>query len=304
MLVKNLLNEIGFTKDEQDKFYEYNKPVGRKMDNYAEAFMHGNLSFHEALTEVHKFQRDTLHQYTIDLLFILECTGYLLEKYEAAGISKDIFIDSMKDIKYKLEECIRVKNIFGTFVADWYEGFFCLTRFALGRLQYDIQTYSGDAITINGYTIQEGDFAPACHIPSSGPLHHELCMESFKIAYDFFREKRTHDILPIICSSWLLYPPYRKVFHEKSNTYKFASNFEIVSVRNTEKFDDLWRVFGIEPEGSEININKLPADTGMQRNFIQYMKEEHSFGTATGIVLFDGKKALTHNSNKGGALLS
>lgn len=296
MLVKNLLSEIGFTNDEQKSFYEYKNIIGRKTDNYAEAFMHRNISFNEALAEVRKFQSRKLHQYTIDLLFILDCTGYLLEKYEADGISKNIFIDSMKDIKYKLEECIRVKNIFGTFVAEWFEGFFCLKRFALGRLQYDVQTYDGSAITINDYTIHKGDFILNCHIPSSGPLASELCMESFKTAYKFFKDKLSNDILPIGCDSWLLYPPYRKVFGEKSNISDFASNFEIVKVKNAEKFYDMWRVFGAKAEDGD--INNLPANTSMQRNFIDYIKEWPSFGTAEGIILFDGEKVLTRNSNK------
>ena len=296
MLVKNLMNEIGFTKDEQNKYYEYKNLIGTRMDSYAEDFMRGKISFNEALDNVHKFQSCGLHQYTIDLLFVLECTSFLLEKYESNGISKKIFIDAMKDIKYKLEECIRVKNIFGIFVVEWYENFLYLKRIALGRLQYDISIYNGDAITINHYTIHEGDFVLWCHIPSSGPLNPELCMESFKMAYDFFADKLNNGILPIMCCSWLLYPQYREVFGEKSNVASFTSNFEIVDVQHNEKFDDMWRVFGVECDS--IDINDLPSNTTMQRNFIQYMKKGYSFGEATGFILFDGENVLTKNNKK------
>lgn len=296
MLVKNLMNEIGFTKDEQNKYYEYKNLIGTRMDSYAEDFMRGKLSFNEALDNVHKFQSCELHQYTIDLLFVLECTSFLLEKYESNGISKKIFIDTMKDIKYKLEECIRVKNIFGIFVIEWYENFLYLKRIALGRLQYDISTYNGDAITINHYTIHKGDFVLWCHIPSSGPLNPELCIESFKMAYDFFAGKLNNGILPIMCCSWLLYPQYREVFGEKSNIAVFTSRFEIVDVQHDEKFNDMWRVFGVECDN--IDINDLPSNTTMQRNFIQYMKKGYSFGEATGFILFDGENVLTQNNNK------
>ncbi|MDD6308015.1 MAG: acyltransferase domain-containing protein [Clostridia bacterium] len=296
MLVNNLMNEIGFTKDEQNKYYEYKNLIGTRMDSYAEDFMRGKLSFNEVLDKVHKFQSCGLHQYTIDLLFVLECTSFLLEKYESNGISKKIFIDAMKDIKYKVEECIRVKNIFGIFVVKWYEKFLDLKRIALGRLQYDISTYNGDAITINNYTIHEGDFVLWCHIPSSGPLNPELCIESFKMAYDFFADKLNNGILPIMCCSWLLYPQYREVFGEKSNIANFKSNFEIIDVQNKEKFDEMWRVFGVECDS--IDINDLPSNTTMQKNFIQYMKKGYSFGVATGFILFDGENVLTKNNNK------
>lgn len=298
MLIKNLMNEIGFTMGEQNEYYEYKNLIGSRMDSYAEDFMHGKISFNEALDAVHKFQSCELHQYTIDLLFVLECTSFLLEKYESNGISKKIFIDTMKDIKYKLEECIKVKNIFGIFVVNWFEYYFYIKRIALGRLQYDISTYSGDEIKIKGYTIHEGDFVLRCHIPSSGPLNSELCMESFKMAYNFFHDKLNNGILPIMCCSWLLYPQYREVFGEKSNIVAFASNFEIVYVQNKEKFDDMWRVFSVECDSSDININDLSSNTTMQRNFIQYMKKGYSFGTATGVLLFDGENVLTQKNKK------
>lgn len=293
MLVKNLMNEIGFTKDEQNKYYKYKDLIGTGMDSYAEEFMCGKISFNDALDKVHKFQSCELHQYTIDLLFVLECTSFLLEKYKANGIAEKIFIDTMRDIKYKLEECIKVKNIFGIFVIEWYENFLYLKRITLGRLQYDISTYNGHTMTINNCIINEGDFVLGCHIPSSGPLNPELCIESFKMAYDFFRSKLNNGILPIMCSSWLLYPQYKEVFGEKSNISVFASRFEIVDIQHNEKFNDMWRVFGVEC--GSMDINALPSDTTMQKNFIRYMKKGQSFGAATGFILFDGKNVLTQN---------
>lgn len=290
MLAENLMSEIGFTEDEQHEYHKYKNMIGNRIDDYAEAYMSGKISFNEALEEVHKFQSCKLHEYTIDLLFILECTSYLQEKYEADGISQNIFIDTMKDIKYKLGECIRVKNIFGNFVVKWYEGFFCLKRIALGRLQYEISVYDENEITINGYKIHKGDFILGCHIPSAGPLKPELCIESFKMAYDFFRDKLKNDVLPIRCCSWLLYPPYKEVFGEKSNVTNFASNFEIVQVYDEEEFGDAWRVFGMDVND---DIDNLPNNTAMQRSFIRYIKSRHSFGVATGFVLFDGEKVLT-----------
>ena len=43
--------------------------------------------------------------------------------YIQAGISKEIYWDSMADIKYKLKECMDCEEVPGIFVADWYNGF-------------------------------------------------------------------------------------------------------------------------------------------------------------------------------------
>lgn len=290
MLVENLLDEIGFTPEEQSQYAVYKSLIGDRLDACAEAFMQGKLSFSDALEQAHRLQSDALHPYTLDLMFLLECTGFLLEQYAARGIPRTVFTNTMRDMKYKLEECRKVKHIFGTFVAGWYEGFFRLTRLALGRLQYDMTRYDGEPVSVGGYTVEKGGFLLGCHIPSAGPLTPELCRQSFAEAYRFFRCRLKNGILPIRCSSWLLYPPYRDVFGEGSNTVAFADNFVITDVRKSAAFDDMWRVFGVE---SVESTDMLAADTRMQRSFIRYIKAGGDFGIGTGFLLFDGNEVLT-----------
>lgn len=290
MIAENLLTDIGFTVEEQDEYLKYREAAEQQLAAFAEGFMNGKITFTDATAGARSHCGNFMHEYTADLLFVLECSGFLLEKYEADGLSRDMFINSMQDIKYKLDECKRVKNVFGTFVAWWYEDFLSMKRMALGRLQYDIRKYDGERVVIQGYEINTGDFILGCHIPSAGPLTPELCMDSFKRAYTFFRDRLKENILPIICHSWLLYPPYEKVFGEKSNTVNFARYFEIIDVKQTEKFSDAWRVFGMGFEG---DTAALPNNTSMQRNFIDYIGNGEPFGDATGIILFDGERALT-----------
>ena len=153
--------------------------------------------------------------------------------------------------------------------------------------QYNCGVY---VVTVDDFTLNKGDFVLRCHIPSGGPLKPELCRESFQIAYEFFTDRLKDGILPIVCRSWLLYPDYTDVFGENSNTVDFAKNFKIISVHETEGFDEAWRVFGVDYEG---DVSKLPTDTTLQRNFIEYIKEGKAFGGGTGVLLFDGKEVLT-----------
>ena len=82
-----------------------------------------------------------VHPYTAQLLLFLCMTAHLKELYEKRGISQKIWRDSCKDLKWKLLECRRMYGIWGSFVAGWFPGFFDLTRFALGRLQFELTDF-------------------------------------------------------------------------------------------------------------------------------------------------------------------
>ena len=85
-----------------------------------------------------------VHPYTSGLLIFMCLSKHLKELYDEKGISEEIYHNSMLDLRYKLEECKLVKNIIGSFVAWWFPGFFDMTRFALGRLQFELTPYNGD----------------------------------------------------------------------------------------------------------------------------------------------------------------
>ncbi len=290
MIAENLLEKIGFDEREIKTLNEYRKIIGNKTEPFSKAYTSGEISLNKALCEVSAFKSDELNVYTAHLIFLLDCTGYLLEKYRREKVSDEIFYHTMKDIKYKLDECLKVKGVFGNFVADWYEGFFHGGRVALGRLQYEPLVHSKDVLKIGDFSAKDGDFKVQCHIPSSGPLGSELCKESFKLAYDYFKDKLKDGILPVFCESWLLYPPYEKPFSSSKNILDFRRNFYVYETVNQDKFGDSWRVFDTDYDG---NLKSLPDKTRMQKGFIDYISEEGSFGIGKGVLLFDGEKVLT-----------
>lgn len=292
MLAENLLEAIGFTLDEQKKYFEIRSIIGDCLDEYAKSYMNNEITFQQGCEIAFEKFGDIFHRYTTDLMFVLECTSYLSEKYKEKNIPQHIFTDTMKDIKYKLDECMKLKKIYGTFVATWLAGFFDSPRYAIGRLQYDVHTYSNGDVEINGFPVRDGDTILKCHIPSSGPLKPEMYMESYKMAYEYFADVVKDGKLAILCYSWLLYPPYLKVFKEDTNTGKFIRDFEVIQFKEEDVFQADWRIFNMSYDGS---VDKLPSDTSMQRGFIDYIKNGGTFGSATGIMLFDGKKCLTKN---------
>lgn len=287
--MKNMLDKIGFTQKQQNLYYEYEKSAGERAKQCAKEYMCNNMEQKDALEMLHSGLPAGINEYTADLMFLLESVPYLKEKYAENGVSEEVFLDTVRDIKYKLDECEKVKNIFGTFVASWFDGFFKMTRFALGRLQYDVSEFEKDE-EYCGCMFKKGDLRLSCHIPSSGPLKPEFCEESLKTAYEFFKNRLSGGVMPVFCSSWLLYPPYIDVFGENSNTAAFIGNFKIISTTETDDFGDAWRIFSKDFDG---NADNLPAETSMQKSFINYIKNGGKFGGGLGILIFDGKTVLT-----------
>ena len=289
MVSLDFLTEIGFTQEMIEQYVSYANILDDKIIPICKAYFCDEITFKEALNQAEQLETENVSRYTADLIFIIEATKYLEERYLQRGVPRHIFVDSMKDITCKVRECLSVKGVFGTFVAWWYDRFFDMTRMAFGRLQYDINEYPRESISIGKFEMNHGDFVLSCHIPSDGPLYHELCIDSYKKAYEFFRDKLKDGILPIHCHSWLLYKPFIPVFGEKSNIYDFMCDFEIFRIDHSGKFDE-WRVFGKE---YDIYKDVLPTDTRLQRNFVEYIKNGGTLGGGDGIILFNGEKVLT-----------
>lgn len=287
MINPQLLTEMGFTAGNQLDIKMLSVNLSTLVSPLAEEYMQGKISIKEVAGNLSALN----DVYGANLIFLLECIPALKKRYEKDGISREIFVNTLRDIKYKYDECVAVKGGPGIFAFDWYDGFFRGGRYALGRLQYDQQPLDCDDITVSGHTVSKGDMVLWCHIPSSGPLNHEDCIASYKMAYEFHNDKVKNGILPIFCGSWLLYPDYYgTVFPEGSNTAEFIRDFHILFVHPQDTFRDAWRIFGKDYDG---NPHNLPAHTSMQKRVIAHLENGGSFGSATGVILFDGEKVIT-----------
>lgn len=222
---------------------------------------------------------------TVDMLFLLHAAPALRERYAQKGIADHIFVETMTDLRYKLLECRSVYGVWGTFVTFWYPGFYRCERFALGRLQYERRSFQYPAYG----PLREGDAVLNCHIPSSGPLTPDAVMGSLKRAYEFYRDLRCEGALPVVCHSWLLYPPHRALFGR--NTQAFFDLFHIMDSKATPENPDFWRLF--HREYRQETLPEAPEDTSMHRRFKQYLLEGNSMGSGYGVLLFDGERILT-----------
>ena len=221
-----------------------------------------------------------VHSYTAQLLLYICFAEHTKEKYKAKGIDDSIYIDSMSDLKWKLHECYAVHGIWGSFVAFWFDRFFDLTRFALGRLQFEIVEFASDYEKGNDI-IRKGEAAVNIHIPSNGPLLVQDCEKSFTLAADFFKDYfKDKEKVVFQCNSWLLYPKHREFLPQYSNILKFMDMFDIYASNEDPKNADAWRIFWVEDRS---NIDLLPTKTSIQRAYVEWFKSGGTMGGGQGV---------------------
>lgn len=221
-----------------------------------------------------------IHGYTVELLVFICMTGHLKKLYAERGLDCQIYKDSVLDLKWKLNECRAVKGICGSFVAPWFPGFFNLTRFALGRLQFELVTVPFD-YEKNGVILKKGQSrAINVHIPRTGtPMDKESCDRSYAQAREFFKDEVGANC-PFVCHSWLLYPDIKNFVPAHTNTYRFLSEYDVVEWDHNDG-EDLWRLFDTD----EKNPARLPTDTTLRRCFAEHLKRGGRVGWGMGVKL-------------------
>ncbi len=208
------------------------------------------------------------------------------ELYDQAGIPLKIYHGSMLDLKWKLMECKKVYGVWGTFVSPWFNRFFDLSRFAIGRLQFE-DDLSLEKYEKNGIKLNYGDWVIGIHIPSCGKLDIDECVESLRMASEFFADRFPDGVTKFRCSSWLLAPIHEKYLAPETGIRKFASLFDVVKATPKPAGNDLWRIFNKDYNGS---TEGFPADTSLQRAYLKLLADGNVPESGLGYIFMkDGK---------------
>jgi hypothetical protein len=296
LFLKSFMHEQNFPEDARECFLNLHNRIDKDKVIHdlvfltVDRFFENDISFND-LDEFFKtcaFQAGT-HEYTLAMLFFMYCTRVLEKKYLQRGIDRKIYVDTMNDLKCKLMECREVYGINGTFVAHWYPQFFTLERFALGRLQYEKIPFPKEDYSKNGYTVRKGSIVYNCHIPSSGSLTEEMCFESYKKAYEFYKDELGDNPMVIVCHSWLLYPENVDFFPKHSNILKFMSHFDIISYDTHDSFSEAWRVFG---KNGLLPPSEWKTETSLPRAFKKHVLSNGRTGNGYGVLIFDGENIV------------
>ena len=222
-----------------------------------------------------------IHEYSAQMLVLICLTKHLREEYRKAGIADEIWSGSVSDLKWKLWECKAVKNVWGIFVAPWENRFFNMTRFALGRLQFEVSLTKKDFIVKDTF-FKAGSKAIFVHIPRTlTPLTRDSMLHAYKMAYEWFKDDFGEQPVLFGCNTWLFSDELSTLLGEKSNLRKFIEDFEIVERYTHEKgnFPDAWRLFDMDFTG---NFEDYPEDTSLRRAYKAHLKSGGTMGGGLG----------------------
>jgi RimJ/RimL family protein N-acetyltransferase len=294
---KEVSQEVDHYFTEFMKEYEYPKKAQEELKHYyIQLLQSESWSDFQRLVLAYEENKDNFNQeaveqlqqianessvpeYSVNLIYLISISKSLQKRYEDTRWSQQMFHDAMMDLKYKLQECHQMYDIWGNFVIWWEIGFFDLSRVALGRLQFEIIECLAD-FWKDGFRIKKGDPIINLHIPSSGPLLEKDCFQSYKAAAQFYKKYFPGKAIWFMCSSWLLYPQNMKMLPENSNIVTFMKKFDIIACQVDEQKEDLWRVFYKE---SLKPVDELPRATGLQRAYADWLQAGKSLGVGQGI---------------------
>ena len=227
-------------------------------------------------------QQQDIPTETAELLFFLMCMKHLKTLYDHFGLPERYYAGVASDLRSKLNECFAVKGIWGSFVALWFAGFFAMTRFVIGRLQYEIIQMPG-YMSPDGKHCFHGQTAVNMHIPSGRPLLAEEVSASMAEAALFFAKDFPEGKILFHCSSWLLYPGNYQMLPETSGIRRFMDLFTIIRVDVHSDRHDLWRLFDTMAVD---DLDQLPQNTSLRRSYVQWLKEGKPVGSAVGICYY------------------
>ena len=290
--LNSLLEECAYPEGAKiELLYAYDRIVASSADALsvllAEYDVSYNIDYEAALARMNEISdRSGVHEYTGALLLYLCYSRRLREYYYEAGIGDSVFLDTVLDLRYKLDECSLVKGVVGTFVAKWFSGFFKLERFALGRLQFEIIPFGAQYET-QGIALTHDTPVINVHSPRSGArLDRDSVLESYRLAYEFYKPELGKTIA-FVCSSWLLFPRNKELLKPGSNLLEFIGDFDIFASGEYDGYGEVWRLFDKDYDG---NPNHMPADSSLRRAYIDLMKRGERTGWGRGVFIFSPEK--------------
>ena len=222
-----------------------------------------------------------VHHYSAEMLMLISLSKHLRKLYKEKNIADKIWFDSMSDLKWKLWECKAVKGMWGTFVGGWFYRFFDMTRFALGRLQFEMWNVN-DECDINGKPVRKGMKAISIHIPRTlTPLTKESRLDAYRQAAEVFADEFGDQRILFACHSWLLSKEMPGLLKDGSNIKSFIEDFYIAKYEIADEgdYNDAWRLFDMEYTGS---VDDFPGDSSLRRSYKEYLKNGGRMGCGMG----------------------
>ena len=231
-------------------------------------------------------ERLAIHEYTMYMLLFLAMSDAMRDHYDAVGIDRRIFVNTLKDLKYQLDTCLDLYGIWGHSAASWQIGFLRHTTLSFGRLQFQFYKLNRE-YKLGDYRLTPESKALFVHIPRTGErLEHDKVLESYEKAAEYFAPQFADEPILFACNSWLLYPKNLEFLSVGSNMRAFYEDFSIISVEEYPDYKDTWRLFDKLYTGDP---DDMPKDTSLRRAYVDMMKRGEKTGRALGAFVYERK---------------
>lgn len=225
-----------------------------------------------------------VHEYSAYLVLYVCLSKRLKEYYVLNNLPLDVYENTIQDIKYKANECKAVYGAWGIAVPYWMVGFFDLTRFGLGRLQFEVKKFKR-VYAKNGVALKEDDNVINVHIPRAETRLDRASVDcAYQKAKEFFKSDFINKLTVFVCHSWLLYPKNKEVLKPTSNIYSFISDYDIIESKEYPDYSEVWRLFDTNYNG---NVNDLPQDTSLRVAYADWIRKGIPTGEGYGVYVYD-----------------
>ena len=231
-------------------------------------------------------ERLAIHEYTLYMVFFLAISDIMRDHYDAMGIDRKIFVETLGDLKNHLLICLDLHGIWGHMVPSWQIGFLKGKTVSLGRLQFQLTKLRREC-EVGGYKLTPESTVLHVHIPRNGTrLDHDAVHASYRRAAEYFSPVFGNEPIVFACNSWLLYPKNLEFLSEKSNLHAFCKDFNIIEAVEYPDYSDTWRLFDKLYTG---NPDDMPKDTSLRRAYVDMMKRGEKTGKALGVFIYERK---------------
>ncbi len=130
--------------------------------------------------------------------------------------------------------------------------------------------------------LKYGDPVINIHIPESGPLTPEACLDSLYRVRDFFAEYfPDYAWKAFCCESWLLDPQLAGILPAKSNILAFQRGAYLVPFGGPA--DTVFRCFGVK--GARDGVDSVQPQNSFQQALSRFLKDGGHFHTGAGFLL-------------------
>lgn len=262
MKIETLAHEIRLEDEAFQCAMKY--PFSEEMKHMGKALCHKEsefLSFCKAQKQFRLFS----------LRLLLELAADCEKEYKKQGISRQIYLDTFRDIALWCDNCRKDFQEWGIDEISWLRFHVCLEVFTLGRLSFQKIKLMEDIPQLGLSKDQE---VVEVHVAQGQPLKIQECMESFEAAMEFYHQ----DHLIFWGESWLLNPALQGLVDKDANIVQFQKIFTIYTLDETSRQGEM-RVFGFVSD----NVEDYPENTQLQRNLKAYLKQHANFGMGKGI---------------------